>query len=41
MVFAGALVARSMTSDGIGLAYASVVASALAALALFGAQRAR
>jgi hypothetical protein len=39
VVVAGALVARSLTSDGLGLAYASIAASLLAALALFGAQR--
>jgi hypothetical protein len=41
VLVAGALVARSFTSDGLGLAYASLAASALAALALVGAQRAR
>lgn len=41
MVVAGALVARGFTSDGLGLAYASIAASALAAVALVAAQRAR
>lgn len=40
MLLAGALVVGSFTSDGLGLAYASLAASALAALALVGAQRA-
>jgi hypothetical protein len=40
VVLAGALVARSLTSDGLGLAYASIAVSVLAALALLGAQRA-
>jgi hypothetical protein len=39
VLVAGALVARSFTSEGLGLAYASIAASALAALALVGAQR--